>query len=1226
MKIFTILFLLVFILLGSTEFNYAQKVDLEKKWSVVSVEPNTLKKAKNKFDWTPVNPEIKFYNVLNGATVYPNFRPHPTTNSTQSEMSIDVHPSNENIIFASANSTDWPVTTLYGTGVYWSLSGGATWTSYDDPPFGINSGDPASVIGTDGRFYENYISISGGQGVSVSSNNGSSWNNYTVAPNPGELADKNHFMVDKKSGSIYENRAYCAWTDFGGSNSNDIVLRYSTNFGQTWSSSKNLSGSLNPGSHAQGVNIQTGPNGEVYAAFVIYDNWPNTEDAIGFSKSTDGGVTWTSSRVYSAASFGIRGYLSSKDDIRVSSFPSMTVDRSGGEYNGYIYITWPQIDVSPAGSDPDIVLIKSTNGGSTWSSPVRVNDDALNNGKDQYYPWCTVDQSTGQLSLVFYDSRDVPNSQAEVFMATSSDGGTSFENFKVSDQPHTPSPISGLADGYAGDYIGIAALNNTAYPYWADNRTGNYQGWMSIVTFGPPCPVEAPSNPSPADGAIGIPINISQISWTNGTGATQCEVWFGEEGILNKVYDGSLISSYNITSALNYNKIYNWKIVDKNDTCGVSGNLWTFTTELNPNIVFSETFDNLNCWTPIGPYGTTNWSIENSNNAGGTSPELDFYWNPTFNGLSKLVSCPIVVESNHNYSIEFKHALDWYTNPAPTIGIGISYNNGTSYTSVWSTTPVGDLGPETITASFTTPVGKTPQSTNLYLVFYCNGNSYNINDWFIDDLTLYDDEFSNVVDPANVTATPLSFSQISLGFDPNADNDNVIIVWNYTGTFTDPSGAPPAVGQPFAGGTLLYNGIISPYYHAGLNEQTTYYYKLFSYDNSNYSTGIEINTSTPAAPATFQLSVSIAQSWNMISIPGLHPIDQNINTWWAYRDLSANVYKYSTSGYQSVDTLIPGIGYYMKNTDARIYNTGDEWPAGGILEVPHDPITVASGWNIIGLYENNVTASSLTTSPPGLISGPIYKYDNGYQVASSLDPGYGYWVKVLGDCEIIVPDLSSNFSPEVVDYFKDDWGIISISDQKNNHCYLYAAAGKVDLSLYELPPPPPTGMFDVRFTSGRIAEDIRGSSKIIEISGANYPITIRAEKINLYIQDISGELINNVVKAGESLTINNKISTIKVSDFTIPEKYELKQNYPNPFNPNTTIEFSLPEDVTNAELTIYNTLGQKVDELVNGLLTAGNYKYKWNAKGCASGIYYYRLKTESVKQNLVFIKKMILIK
>ena len=383
-----------------SNFSIAQ-TDEDLIWSVAKVDPNKTQEKLPDYYWVPAEQISRFFDFAAGVTVEPNFRVHPTSNSTQSELSVDVHPSNSNIVFASANATPWPVTTVWGTGVYWTLDGASSWSGADDPStlpgFGSNRGDPASVIGTDGKFYENYISNSSGQGVAVSTNSGASWNTYTVAPNPGSLADKNHYMVDKKSGSSYENRSYCAWTDFGGANNYNAVLRYSTNFGQSWSSSINLSSSLSSYLN-QGVNIQTGPNGEVYATWAVYidGSVSSGEDGIGFAKSTNGGVTWSApSYAYQATNFGIRGYLSSKNSIRVSSFPSMAVDRSGGPNNGNIYITWSQRGVSPAGSDPDIVLVKSTNGGTSWSSPVRVNDDPLNNGKDQYYSWCTVDQSTG---------------------------------------------------------------------------------------------------------------------------------------------------------------------------------------------------------------------------------------------------------------------------------------------------------------------------------------------------------------------------------------------------------------------------------------------------------------------------------------------------------------------------------------------------------------------------------------------------------------------------------------------------------------------------------------------------------------------------------------------------------------------------------------------------------------------------------------------------------------
>lgn len=462
----------------------------DKIWSKLRLDPLSTNKffdPNYKYEEPPQVP--KFYSLENTeVTVNPNYRPKPTTNTTQSETSIDIHPLNSSIIFASANATPWPVAGIYGTGVYWTTDGGATaWTGFDNPPFGGNSGDPAAVIGVDGKFYVGYIANNSGQGIAVSTNNGANWATYQVAPNPGTLADKNHLYIDKTPSSQFVNRVYSSWTDFGGTHNNHVVIRYSTNFGQTWSASINLSNTLSPGSHAQGVNINTGPNGEVYTAFAIYDQWSAGaygEDAIGFTKSTDGGVNWTRARIYSAPNFGIRGNIKSTS-IRVSSFPSMAVDRSGGPYNGYIYIVWPQRGVAPAGSDPDIVLIRSTDGGSTWSTPVRVNNDPMNNGKDQYYPWCTVDQASGRLNIVFYDSREVHNDSAGVFMATSIDGGLTFENFKVSDAKFRPKSISGLATGYQGDYIGIAALNNRAYPYWADDRTGIYQGWIAEVVYGP---------------------------------------------------------------------------------------------------------------------------------------------------------------------------------------------------------------------------------------------------------------------------------------------------------------------------------------------------------------------------------------------------------------------------------------------------------------------------------------------------------------------------------------------------------------------------------------------------------------------------------------------------------------------------------------------------------------------------------------------------------------------
>lgn len=98
------------------------------------------------------------------------------------------------------------------------------------------------------------------------------------------------------------------------------------------------------------------------------------------------------------------------------------------------------------------------------------------------------------------------------------------------------------------------------------------------------------------------------------------------------------------------------------------------------------------------------------------------------------------------------------------------------------------------------------------------------------------------------------------------------------------------------------------------------------------------------------------------------------------------------------------------------------------------------------------------------------------------------------------------------------------------------------------------------------------------------------------------------------------ISGIK-EESGIPTQYYLSQNYPNPFNPSTMISFSLPE-ADKVSLKVYDILGREVSTLINKELSAGNYKFDWNASVLASGIYFYRFQTSKFSS----IKKMILLK
>ncbi len=446
----------------------------------------------------------------------PDVAVKPSTTVTQSEISVAVHPTNPDFVFVGANATPWPVTDVYGTGVYWSTNGGVTWTGQDTGPGGVgNNGDPAAAIrASDNRMLIGYISSSGGMGADFSTDFGATWQHRTVS-GAGSL-DKNHLHVDNSPASPYNGHVYNAWTAFAGTNTDNIEFSRSTNGGDTWSSAVNVSNNVFSGSHDQGVNIRTNRNGVVYVAWSVYDGFPADETAIGLNRSTDGGATWTGEF---RAITNIRGHRNTSlpnTSIRRNSFPSMAIDVSGGPNDGNIYMVWTNVGVPGVntGTDASIWCATSTDGGNTFGTAVRVNQDAGTNS--QWFPWVACDPLTGQLAVIFYDRRDDPgNSLTRAYMAVSNDAGATWEDFPVADVSFTPIPISGLAGGYMGDYLGIDFSNGKAYPAWCDSRTGNQLCYVSPILVADPTDPNAPTSVA-GYSDFTTPTSVA-ITWTDPT-------------------------------------------------------------------------------------------------------------------------------------------------------------------------------------------------------------------------------------------------------------------------------------------------------------------------------------------------------------------------------------------------------------------------------------------------------------------------------------------------------------------------------------------------------------------------------------------------------------------------------------------------------------------------------------------------------------------------------------
>lgn len=296
-----------------------------------------------------------------------------------------------------------------------------------------------------------------------------------------------------------------------------IVVMRSLDGGKTW-------GGIAPGDNIPfpvsqktllsgiGCHIAIGPHGEVYATW--YDNQLN---ALMQAKSTNRGRLWT----LAAPIAGITGVNApfAGESFRNLSLPTTAVDAQGTVYVvaasrnaegrpllGNLFAVGKQIksgalsveeltellktkkanniagkDYKAGGDGPgplsgsDVVLFKSTNGGRSYTGPVRVNQDAGNGDADQFQPWMAVTES-GQVNISFFDRRNDPaNYFIDTYLARSEDGGRTFSDRRVSQRmwdPAVNAPTS-VSGKFIGDYQGLVADDEVAIPFWNDTQLAN---------------------------------------------------------------------------------------------------------------------------------------------------------------------------------------------------------------------------------------------------------------------------------------------------------------------------------------------------------------------------------------------------------------------------------------------------------------------------------------------------------------------------------------------------------------------------------------------------------------------------------------------------------------------------------------------------------------------------------------------------------------------------------
>jgi Neuraminidase (sialidase) len=272
--------------------------------------------------------------------------------------------------------------------------------------------------------------------------------NPTAAGIPFE--DKPGIAADNNASSPYRGNLYIGWTEFSLTKT-IILFSRSTDGGVTWSTPMEISTHeglpRDDNGAVEGFSATVAPDGTLYAV------WSDAA-SIAFAVSRDGGKTLTPSRQIleqPAPYFKIPG------SVRGNGFPQIGIDPKSGT----LFITFSDY----RNGDIDVFLSSSSDQGATWSTPARVSTNEIHDGTDQFFQWLAVDPTDSSVNVIFYDRRSDPtNKKMTISLARSTDGGKTFANYSW-----MPNGFDG-GEQFIGDYSAIAAYGGKVFGAWSETR------------------------------------------------------------------------------------------------------------------------------------------------------------------------------------------------------------------------------------------------------------------------------------------------------------------------------------------------------------------------------------------------------------------------------------------------------------------------------------------------------------------------------------------------------------------------------------------------------------------------------------------------------------------------------------------------------------------------------------------------------------------------------------
>ena len=386
---------------------------------------------------------------------------------TASEPAIAVNPNNPNQVVGAA-----------GRSAAYSTDGGRTFTAVR--PAGENGragGDVSLTFDDKGQLFLSFLWIErnglpgywgrgpGANGIFVrrSADGGRTWDREPVAvlawtgSEPEvKLEDMPRIWADTQPNSPHRGNLYIAWIEWQIDKS-IVLFSRSTDGGRTWARPQRISTKAgyprDDNGAVVGIIGTVAPDGTQY---VIWNEGLNVTLAV----SRDGGNSFAPSRpVFDVGAPYFGGAVGITGVSRAMGFPQVGIDNRSGA----LYITWSDF----RNGDVDVFISRSTDRGRTWTPPMRVNDDPVHDGADQFLQWMAVDPTDGSINVQFYDRRDDPaDRKTRVTLARSTDGGKTFTNYAWSDEPFTGD------NAFLGDYEWCVAYGGRVYGIWAEAPDG----------------------------------------------------------------------------------------------------------------------------------------------------------------------------------------------------------------------------------------------------------------------------------------------------------------------------------------------------------------------------------------------------------------------------------------------------------------------------------------------------------------------------------------------------------------------------------------------------------------------------------------------------------------------------------------------------------------------------------------------------------------------------------